>query len=152
MHEQGLTLWLEKLENYCAYQERCIQDVRRKMTRMKIPESDFSLLIQKLVEEKFIDEARYARAFLRSKVTNKRDGIQKIKYALKAKGISEAVIQEVFEDLDKSEYEDNLQNLLKKKWEILIQKNEKQDAKNKLIRFLLGKGYRYEEFKKWLSM
>lgn len=144
-------VWLDKLERYCAYQERCISDVKTKMYNLKIPKEEMSFFLDKLIEDKFIDELRYARAFLRAKTNFKKDGLEKIRFALMQKGIPAATIAEVFEDLDRDLYDENLKALIDKKWPSLYQKNEKQEAKAKLIRFLLSKGYKYDDFKNLLK-
>jgi len=142
--------WLDKLERYCAYQERSISDVKTKMYALKIPSIDMTSLLAKLVDDKFIDEERYARAFLRAKVHLKKDGLEKIRFALMKKGINAHIISEVFCDLDQEAYNENLKGLIEKKWSSLLQKNETQEAKVKLIRFLLSKGYKYDAFKNLL--
>jgi regulatory protein len=143
--------WLEKLENYCAYQERCISDVKTKMYSLKIPTIHYPTLIESLIDNQFLDEERYVRAFMRSKVSFKKDGLEKIRFGLMKKGIKNSIISLVFEELDKETYQSNLLNLLEKKWTSLLLKNEKQEAKAKLIRYLLGKGYKYDEFKGYLK-
>ena len=139
--------WLEILENYCAYQERCISEVKTKMYSLKIPTLHYPSLIESLISNQFLDEERYVRAFMRSKVNFKKDGLEKIRFGLMNKGIKDAVIKLVFEELDGETYASNLNSLIEKKWTSLLLKNEKQEAKAKLIRYLLGKGYKYDEFK-----
>ena len=139
--------WLEKLENYCAYQERCISEVKTKMYSLKIPTLHYPSLIESLISNQFLDEERYGRAFMRSMVNFKKDGLEKIRFGLMNKGIKDAVIKLVFEELDGETYASNLNSLIEKKWTSLLLKNEKQEAKAKLIRYLLGKGYKYDEFK-----
>ena len=139
--------WLEKLENYCAYQERCISEVKTKMYSLKIPTLHYPSLIESLISNQFLDEERYVRAFMRSKVNFKKDGLEKIRFGLMNKGIKDAVIKLVFEELDGETYASNLNSLIEKKRTSLLLKNEKQEAKAKLIRYLLGKGYKYDEFK-----
>lgn len=139
--------WLEKLENYCAYQERCISEVKTKMFSLKIPSLHFPSLLESLIENKFLDEERYVRAFMRSKVSFKKDGLEKIRFGLMKKGIKDEDIKLVFEELDSETYASNLNSLIEKKWISLLLKNEKQEAKAKLIRYLLAKGYKYDEFK-----
>lgn len=139
--------WLDKLERYCAYQERCISDVKTKMYSLKIPKEEMPALIEKLIEDLFIDEIRFTKAFLRAKTNLKKDGLEKIRFALMQKGIQVATIAEAFGELDKELYNENLKGLIDKKWSILTQKHEKQEAKVKLTRFLLTKGYKYDDFK-----
>ena len=139
--------WLEKLENYCAYQERCISEVKTKMYSLKIPTLHSLSLLESLIENKFLEEERYVRAFMRSKVSFKKDGLEKIRFGLMKKGIKDEDIKLVFEELDSETYASNLNSLIEKKWTSLLLKNEKQEAKAKLIRYLLAKGYKYDEFK-----
>jgi regulatory protein len=147
MSNEEYQKWLEKLENYCAYQERCISEVKTKMYSLKIPSHHYPSLIESLIDNQFLDEERYVRAFMRSKVSFKKDGLEKIRFGLMKKGIKDSIIKQVFEELDQEMYQSNLSILLEKKWNTLILMNEKQEAKAKLIRFLLGKGYKYDEFK-----
>ena len=139
--------WLEKLENYCAYQERCISEVKTKMYSLKIPTLHSLSILESLIENKFLEEERYVRAFIRSKVSFKKDGLEKIRFGLMKKGIKDEDIKLVFEELDSETYASNLNSLIEKKWISLLLKNEKQEAKAKLIRYLLAKGYKYDEFK-----
>ena len=64
-----------------------------------------------------------------------------------SKQITQQKLKLVFEELDGETYASNLNSLIEKKWTSLLLKNEKQEAKAKLIRYLLGKGYKYDEFK-----
>lgn len=151
MNEVEFKKYLEKLEHYCAYQERCISEVKLKMTKIKVPSEFTDNLINSLLENKFIDEERYVRAYVHSKVTYKRDGVEKIRYGLKHKGIRDNLINEVCAELDKISYQANLEALINKKKETLIAKYDKQETKTKLVRYLLSKGYRYDEFRNFIS-
>jgi regulatory protein len=117
------------------------------MYSLKIPSLHFPSLLDSLIENKFLDEERYVRAFMRSKVSFKKDGLEKIRFGLMKKGIKDEDIKLVFEELDSETYASNLNSLIEKKWISLLLKNEKQEAKAKLIRYLLAKGYKYDEFK-----
>lgn len=143
--------FLDKIENYCAYQERCLADVKKKMAKLNVPVPYINPIIHSLIESKFIDEERFARAYVRSKLHFKKDGIEKLKFGLKTKRISAEIINQVLAELEADTYMENLKSLLEKKWRTLEVKNEKQEAKAKLIRYLMSKGYRYEEFKNLVS-
>jgi regulatory protein len=121
------------------------------MYSLKIPTILYPKLIDSLIDNQFLDEERYVRAFMRSKVSFKKDGLEKIRFGLMKKGIKNSIISLVFEELDKETYQSNLSNLIEKKWNTLILKIEQQEAKAKLIRYLLGKGYKYDEFKGYLK-
>jgi len=150
MDSEDLTRWRDKLERYCAYQERCAYDVKQKMNTMKIPLDIQTELLAELKEQKFIDDERYALSYLRSKVNFKKDGIQKIKFALSQKKIDANIIDLALQEIDRTLYQENISKLIEKKWKTLIEKNELKDAKGKLMRYLMSKGYKYDEFKTYL--
>lgn len=149
--EDKYAIYLDKLERFCGYQERCIADVKKKMVSMKVENEFQEKLITSLIEEQFINEKRYALFFIKGKVNYKRDGFQKIKFALSQKQIPNPIINEIIDELDKEQYVENVEILLNKKWTQLNIKNEKQEAKSKLIRYMMGKGYKYDEFKDYLK-
>lgn len=138
--------WLDKLEQFCASQERCNFDVRAKMIKLKVPENDHKRIIEKLTIDQFINEERYTRSFVRGKINYKKDGKTKISYKLIQKQIPAQIIQTVLADFQDEIYTKNIESLIEKKWVQLIQKNEKAKAKEKLINYMRGKGYSYNDF------
>ncbi len=111
----------KKLERFCAYQERCKQDVLRKIADLRRKEEingkDIEEAISYLQEENFINENRYARLFAVSKLRQKQWGKYKIKAHLRAKNISQEDIQEALNAINESEYENIKQKLMEKKGE-----------------------------------
>lgn len=85
---------LRALMNVCAKSERAISDVRRSLTRWGVAPEQHQPIIDRLVRERFIDEARYAEAYVREKLNLSRWGVRKIRAALKAKRIPEQTIDE----------------------------------------------------------
>ena len=83
---------LRALMNVCAKSERAISDVRRSLTRWGVAPEQHQPIIDRLVRERFIDEARYAEAYVREKLNLSRWGVRKIRAALKAKRIPEQTI------------------------------------------------------------
>ena len=137
--------WLDKLEQYCASQERCNFDVRTKMMKLKVAENDYNRIIEKLTLDGFINEERFARSFVRGKINYKKDGKTKIRYKLNQKHIPSQIIETVLADFQDEIYMQNIERLVERKWIQLIQKNEKTKAKEKLINFMRGKGYSYND-------
>ena len=91
----------------------------------------------------FINDESYTKAFIKNKT--KTQGKQKIKYALKNKGISEEIIEEELSNLDMEREKENANILALKKYNILIKReNDKYKIKEKIIRFLISRGYNYE--------
>jgi regulatory protein len=104
-------------------------------------------IITHLQEHQFLDENRFVALFIKSKVNLKKDGINKIKAALYAKRIDPKLIQEHLKDIEAAIYTENMQKLITKKRQELLAKNEPAQAKQKLIRYLMSKGYNYGEFR-----
>lgn len=136
-----------KLEYYCSYQERCIYDVKKKMDVYDLDESERNEIIAHLKSHQFLDENRFVALFIKSKVNLKKDGINKIKAALYTKRIDPKLIQEHLKDIEAAIYTENMEKLITKKRLELQTKNEPALAKQKLIRYLLSKGYNYGEFR-----
>ncbi len=136
-----------KMEYYCSYQERCIYDVERNLEKYEMEDAEKKEIITHLQEHQFLDENRFVALFIKSKVNLKKDGINKIKAALYAKRIDPKLIQEHLKDIEAAIYTENMQKLITKKRQELLAKNEPAQAKQKLIRYLMSKGYNYGEFR-----
>lgn len=129
---------LKKLLHYCQYQDRCMQEVRTKLTTFDIPSSDKEKIMQVLVDEGFIDDERYASTFVRSKIHLKKWGVNKIRMALKMKGISDEIIQNALSEIDPENYREELIKVLKAK---KINKTDPYKRKAKLAQYAMQKGY-----------
>ena len=136
-----------KMEYYCSYQERCIYDVERNLEKYEMEDAEKKEIITHLQEHQFLDENRFVALFIKSKVNLKKDGINKIKAALYAKRIDPKLIQEHLKDIEAAIYNENMAKLITKKRQELLAKNEPAETKQKLIRYLMSKGYNYGEFR-----
>ena len=136
-----------KMEYFCSYQERCIYDVERKLEKYEMEDAEKKEIISHLHEHQFLDENRFVALFIKSKVNLKKDGVNKIKAALYAKKIHPKLIQEHLKDIESAIYSENMQKLIDRKKEELLKKNDPAQAKQKLIRYLMSKGYNYGEFR-----
>lgn len=137
---------MSKMERFCAWQERCENDVRRKLTSFRLSESQEEAVLKSLKENGFLDESRYVESFVRSKVKASW-GRQKIVAALRAKGIPSALIHSACEEISDDDYADRLRNAIKK-WN--RSHPDVENAREKLIRHLLSKGYSIAEVMKEL--
>lgn len=129
---------LKKLLHYCQYQDRCMQEVRTKLTTFDITSSDKEKIMQVLVDEGFIDDERYASTFVRSKIHLKKWGVNKIRMALKMKGISDEIIQNALSEIDPENYREELIKVLKAK---KINETDPYKRKAKLAQYAMQKGY-----------
>jgi regulatory protein len=130
---------LAKLEAYCAYQERCSQEIQKKLDSWGLSFEDCTKIIRVLKENRFFDDERFCESFVSGKVRIKRWGRIKIRYELKLKGIKEEVIRKALSEIDPIIYEENLKELTQRKW--AETKGDEWTRKAKLHRFLLSKGY-----------
>jgi regulatory protein len=134
---------LQKLKHYCAYQERCHNDVKEKLYNLGIWKKEQDEIIATLIEEDYLNEERFAIAFAGGKFRIKQWGRVKIKYELKQKQVSEYCIKKALKQINEEEYMRVLGKLAKEKYTEL--KNEQYlIRKKKTIDFLMRKGYEAE--------
>ncbi|MHA7129592.1 regulatory protein RecX [Algoriphagus namhaensis] len=130
----------EKMMAYCAYQERCIWEAKRKMNEKNLDPDTQQEVLQYLLAEKFIDEARYARAFARGKFNLKKWGRNRIRMELKMRQIAEPLIQAGLSEIDPIAYYDTLCLQVELRWE---REKEKEPFKKrfKVVGYLMQKGF-----------
>ena len=139
-----------KMEHYCAYQDRCHYDVEKKLNEFfLIPEARDEILLG-LMQEKFLDEERFAKSYVRGKFRIKHWGRKKIIQELKKRNISDYLIRKGLKEIDEGEYLSTIEKLIERKKESIKSKND-FDQRNKLISFMLNKGYEYELVNKILN-
>lgn len=130
----------KKIEHYCAYQERCVFEVRKKLIQLGADENVIVAMLQWLTNENFINEQRFAEAYARSKINQKNWGKNKIVIALKSFGIAENIINIAFSKVDANIYNQQLIHSLEKKNKT-IQEPNTFIRKNKLAQYLINKGF-----------
>jgi regulatory protein len=131
---------LQKLKQYCAYQERSHAEVQQKLWDLGVWKSEHDAIISALIEEDYLNEERFAKAFVGGKFRMKEWGRKKIYYGLKEKKVSEYNIKRGMKEIDEEEYEKVLHRLAEKKYESL--KSEQYLVrKKKTIDFLLQRGF-----------
>lgn len=135
----------EKIEAFCAYQDRCHFEVENKLRTMGVDTEDVYALLAYLVENSFLDEQRFADSFVSGKVNIKKWGRTKISYHLKQKRISPACIQSAFHKIDDEIYFNNLKSLAEIKFK--EKKGNTYERKMKTMRFLYQRGYENDEIK-----
>src|SRR5690606_39071532 len=110
---------LEKMEHYCAYQERSQQEVRDKLYTLGLHRNDVEEVISELIQTNFLNEERFAIAYTQGKFRMKNWGRLKIKQGLKLKRVSEKLITKALKQLDGDEYYITLTKVLEKKSALL---------------------------------
>ena len=134
---------LQKMVNYCVYQDRCYAEVEQKMREfLLIPEAKDEIFLY-LMKENYLNEERFTRSYIRGKFYIKHWGRNKIKMNLKQKGINEKLISTAMDEIDDSDYEKTIMKLFDNYFS--AQKGlQDYQKKSKTIRHLLSKGYEYE--------
>ena len=134
---------LDRMRNLCSRREYCRSDIMKKV--LKALEGDTEKaekVIVTLVEEKYLDELRYASAFARDKSSLAGWGETKIRYMLSSKGVPRDIISQALEEVDDSKARTRLEKLMENKYRSL--KDDPQ-CRLKMLRFGLGRGYGYDE-------
>lgn len=137
---------LETLMLSCAKSERCISDVKRSLYRWRMAKEDYEPIIARLLKDKFVDEERYARAYVRDKIGCASWGRRKIEQGLKAKGIPKEIIEEALQQVEPERQAEKLETMLYRRF---LREREKSkgvyELRTKLFRWAMGRGYDYEE-------
>lgn len=106
---------LSKLQRYCAYQDRCHQEVRSKLLDLGIYGDDLEEIMADLIADNFLNEERFARSFARGKFRMKQWGRIRIVRELKKRKVSEYCIRQALSEIDDADYEKALREVLEKK-------------------------------------
>lgn len=130
----------QKATAFCAYQERCVQEVKDKLYSLELEEQVIDEIIAQLLEDQFISQERFAKAFVGGKFRLKKWGRIKIRQELKLRGLTDAQIRLGLKEIDPDLYEQTLYDLLEKK-NRLEKTGSLLERKQKLLRFGLSKGY-----------
>ena len=148
MNEQEAYLQLAAL---CAQAEHCEQEMRDKMKRWELDEMVQNRVINRLTEERYIDNERYARAFVKDKIRYNKWGRRKVQQALWMKRIDTDIQQRVLDEIDEKEYLDVLRPLLKQKRKSIKAEND-YELYQKLVRFALSRGFTFDIIRQCLNV
>lgn len=143
---------LIKLASFCAYQERCFQDVSRKLNDYDLTEDERQELLNYLIKEKYINESRYAKSVVRGKFNFRHWGRNKLKAYLFSKGIDQMDISKALNEIKEPDYLLACIKLVESKKEKLVLKELSEfDEKQKIIASLSQKGYEFDVINKALG-
>lgn len=140
-----------RLAALCAQAEHCRQEMLDKMTRWGVSEEVQQRIVNRLTEERYIDEERYTRAFVMDKIRYNKWGRRKVEQALWLKHISKDIQIKILDEIDDNEYLTILRPLLRQK-----RKSTKADSEyelnQKLYRFALGRGFTFDIIRQCLDV
>ena len=129
-----------KLEAYCAYQERCHDEVSAKLRALGQEQDVADEIIVHLINNNYLNEERFARSFARGKHRIKHWGKVRIVSELKFRNISAPLIKAALTEIDDGEYLDTFETLADRHWSSITESNILKKRK-KFCDFLLRKGY-----------
>lgn len=132
-----------KLRYYCAYQERCHVEVREKCWELGLRGEDIENAIAHLVEDGFLNEERYAKAYAGGKFRMQQWGRKKISMMLKQKQVSDYCIRKGLAEIDEADYMQTLQQLAEKKY-YLLRSEQYLKRQYKTLQYLLQRGFEQE--------
>ncbi len=124
----------------CARSELCRADLRPKLLARGLAPSDVDALLDRLVDERFIDERRYVAAYVHDKTTYDRWGRLKVRQALRLKGLTGTVVDEALSAIDEEAYADGLDALLTAKRRT-VSAPDAYTLRMKLLRFAASRGF-----------
>ena len=148
MTEQEAYLQLAAL---CAQAEHCEQEMRDKMRRWELDETVQNRIVDRLIKERYVDDERYARAFVKDKIRYNKWGRRKVQQALWMKRIDADIQQRVLDEIDAKEYLDVLRPLLKQKRKSIKAESD-YELNQKLLRFALGRGFGFDIIRQCLDV
>ena len=148
MTEQEAYLQLAAL---CAQAEHCEQEMRDKMRRWELDETVQNRIINRLIKERYVDDERYARAFVKDKIRYNKWGRRKVQQALWQKRIDADIQQRVLDEIEEKEYLDILRPLLKQKRKSIKAESD-YELNQKLVRFAMGRGFGFDIIRQCLNV
>lgn len=132
---------LQKARHYCAYQERCHQEVRDKLYEFGLHQMEVEEALSTLIEENYLDEERFAIQFVGGKFRMKQWGKKKIVYELKMRHISAHCINKALKIIEEEDYVQALEKLAAEKWRLLGTERNMFTKTAKATAFLQQRGY-----------
>lgn len=129
------------LERYCAYQDRCHQEVHKKLVEMRMIPDAIDIIMGHLIEHEFLNEERFAKAFVRGKFNHKSWGKQRIVRELKQRKLSEYTIKIGLLEITDEDYEKVFDTLSRKRIQQLSSEKDKYKKRKKLADYLMYRGW-----------
>ena len=141
----------QKLSELCARSEHCQQEMLEKMRQWGVSEEEQAQVMERLIKERYVDDDRFARAFIYDKIRYNKWGRRKVEQALWMKRIDEQISKSILDDIDDEEYLSILRPLLKQRRKS-TKANSEYELTMKLIKFALSRGFTMDIIKQCLEV
>lgn len=142
---------LLRLTTLCSQSEHCQWEMTEKLRRWGISEEAQARIMQYLTAERYIDDARFCRAFVHDKIKYNKWGRRKVEQALMAKRIDREVCRSVLDEVDEADYIAVLRPLLQSRRRQLKGLSD-YDLRNRLVRLAMSRGFTYDIIKQCLDV
>lgn len=143
---------LNRLAAYCSVSEHCRADVREKLQKWGLSAEATERIVSRLEEANFLDESRYAKAFVHDKLRFSGWGKRKIALALQQKHVARTTFQPFLDALDAEEYLQILRKALEQKARTLKAEDGDYQRRLKLTRFAMSRGFSYEDIRQCMDL
>ena len=140
---------MQLLKVFCGYQERCHEEVKEKLRGMGVWGADQDAILAKLVEDNYLNEERFARAYAGGKFRVSKWGRNRIRYALKQKRVSEYCIKKGLSEIDADEYERVVKRLAEQKFKTLT--GHLSVRREKTVTYLMSRGFESDRIRAALA-
>lgn len=150
MSEEEMSL-LARAERYCANEEQCRTSVKKKLCDWGASLDVSGKIVNRLVDQGFIDERRFARAYVSAKLRTQKWGRLKVVYQLRSKQIPPKFITEALSTITDEEYRTILLGVAETKWETYSPTDTTAKRRSRLVTFLASRGYESPEIQTMLS-
>lgn len=141
----------QKLAALCARSEHCQQEMLDKMRQWGVDKEEQAQVMERLIKERYVDDERFARAFVYDKIRYSKWGRRKVEQALWLKHIDEDTGRQILDEVDDEEYLKILRPMLKQKQRSIKAQSEYERTK-KLIKFAMGRGFTLDLIKQCLEV
>ena len=130
---------LEKMRSYCMYQDRCIQEVKKKLTRLQAAPKTKSKIINHLIDDDYLNEVRFTKSFIQGKLRIKKWGRIKLNYELKKRNVTKFIIDQEINKISKEDYCHYFNEFSNNKIKTL--KGSKEQKKRSFVNFFTYRGW-----------
>ena len=135
----------KRMEAFCAYRERCHQEVVTKLKSMRMIPEAIDTIVVDLIDGGFLNEERFASAFARGKLRQKGWGKKRIRRELKQREITEYLIRKALDGIAPETYAQVFNDLSEKRWDQLAGVTDHQKKLRKFADYLLYRGWEFDE-------
>jgi regulatory protein len=150
MKENNSNELFKRMAALCSRSEQCSGDIHKKITAAGLTGNEAVEIIEKLIAEKFINDERYAKAYVSDKFRMNKWGKIKIRHYLKAKGLPNNLIQSGLDTIDEAKYRQALLKTMKEKARV-VKKKPRYEKMGQIIRFAQNRGFEPELIHRYLN-